>query len=134
MIADHVWFQGSACTAPEGVAGDGSTFDVTPEGRLRHAVTDQVRLPEEEWPTLPGDPWHGLVGTTKEVIIGWSPTVYSGPLRLVREADGRSIVLLFEEGKLRGTRVADGPASDPADGVAGSASVPTGSSEETDPW
>lgn len=133
MIPDRVLFHNVPCRCEEGPAGDGSTFDVTADGRLRHAITEEVRLPEEEWPTVPGDPWHGLVGTNKSVVIGWSPTLYTGTLRLHRESDGAPVILEFERGKLQGSRVSERPVSD-GDAVLGAAVAPGSLEDDGGAW
>lgn len=131
MIPDRVLFKQQLCNA-EGLGEDGSDYDVTPEGRLRHAVTEDVRLPEEDWPTSPGDPWHGLVGTTKQVIIGWSPTAFTGPVRLRRLTDGFPIVLEFEGGCLRTVRT---PEVTPPDEAPSLQEGVLGAPKETEvPW
>lgn len=100
MLPDRVRFKGQVFTTDQGPTQDGSLYDITPEGRLRHAVTETVRLPEEEWPTSPGDPWHGLVGTTTEAIIGWSPIDWTGTLTMTAEDTGRPVAISVKRGQI----------------------------------
>ena len=57
-----------------------SSQDTCPSSQLANTTTE--RLPEEEWPTKPGDEWHGLVGTTRTYITSWQPTLHTGTIHL----------------------------------------------------
>lgn len=64
------------------LSNDYETYQVSPTFELLVANTTTERLPEEEWPTKPGEEWHGLVGTTKTYITAWQPTLHTGTIHL----------------------------------------------------
>ena len=49
--------------------------------QLETPVVKMEKLPESEWPGNPGDPFWGIMGTTRDVIVGWKPCNWTGWLR-----------------------------------------------------
>lgn len=59
-------------------------FRITPAGLLQKEQIEYVELPEAEWPTNPGDKWHGILGTIKKVHGGWDTLRYTGDIDIYR--------------------------------------------------
>jgi len=51
-----------------------------------------------------GEEWHGMVGTTRTVVVGWDPTNLTIDLRMTREKDGLQQICCFIHGTLAAVR------------------------------
>lgn len=83
-------------------------YQITDAGKLQIEQFSYEDLPEKDWPTQPGDEWHGLVGTTRKLHGGWKDYEFTGTVNIYKYDDKKQWVeweMQFDHGQLTHRRL-----------------------------